>query len=156
MVTGWAGRAYLSAMRKIHLALAVGVGALTVAQLVPVSRTNPPVTAPVQAPPEVQALLRRACYDCHSHETVWPAQAYVAPFSWLVAHDVSEAREELNFSSWDRVDLRKVAKKLPEEVGEGEMPPWLYVLAHPSARLSEAERRTLSDWARGLPQVKQP
>jgi hypothetical protein len=137
--------------------IAVAAGALLAAmQLVPVDRTNPPVTAAVKAPPEVQALLRRACFDCHSHETVWPVQAYLAPASWLVAHDVAEGREELNFSAWDRVDLGKVAKKLPGEVGEKEMPPWFYVIAHPGARLSDAERKTLSDWARGLAEVKTP
>jgi hypothetical protein len=140
-------------MNKTRIAVAAGV-VLAAIQLVPVSRTNPPVTAPVRAPPEVQALLRRACYDCHSHETVWPAQAYVAPLSWLVAHDVEEGRDELNFSAWDRADLKKVAQKLPKEVGEGEMPPWFYVMAHPSARLTDAERQTLSDWARGLAEVK--
>jgi hypothetical protein len=137
--------------------IAVAAGALLAAmQLVPVDRTNPPVTAPVKAPPEVQALLRRACFDCHSHETVWPLQAYLAPASWLVAHDVAEGRGELNFSAWDRVDLKKVAKKLPGEVAEKEMPPWFYVIAHPNARLSDAERQTLSDWARGLAEVKTP
>jgi hypothetical protein len=140
-------------MDKTRIAVVAGV-VLAAIQLVPVSRTNPPVTAPVAAPPEVQALLKRACYDCHSHETVWPAQAYLAPVSWLVAHDVSEGREELNFSAWDRVDRKKIAEKLPKEVGEGEMPPWLYVVAHPTARLSDAERKILSGWARGLAEVK--
>ncbi len=139
-------------MTKTKIAVGLGVALLAI-QFVPVSRTNPPVRAPVQAPAEVQALLKRACFDCHSHETVWPLQAYVAPVSWLVAHDVEEGREELNFSAWDQVDLRKVAKKLPKEVGEGEMPPWFYVVAHPSARLTDAERKTLSDWARALPEV---
>ncbi len=139
-------------MTKTKIAVGLGVALLAI-QFVPVSRTNPPVRAPVQAPAEVQALLKRACFDCHSHETVWPLQAYVAPVSWLVAHDVEEGREELNFSAWDQVDLRKVAKKLPKEVGEGEMPPWFYVVAHPSARLTDAERKTLSDWARALPEA---
>jgi endonuclease IV len=33
------------------------------------------------------------------------------------------------------------------------MPPWYYVVAHPGAHLSDAERKTLSDWARGLAEV---
>lgn len=140
-------------MTKTKMALVAGA-VLAAIQLVPVGRTNPPVTAPVPAPPEVQAVLKRACFDCHSHETIWPVQAYVAPFSWLVAHDVSEGREELNFSAWDQVDLKKIARKLPKEVGEGEMPPWFYVVAHPSARLGEADRKLLADWARGLAEVK--
>lgn len=137
-------------MTKTRLALAL-LAALLLIQAVPVDRTNPPVTAPVAAPPEVMALLRRACFDCHSNETVWAApQSFVAPASWMVRHHVSEARDELNFSAWDRVDVKKVAKKLPREVGDGDMPPWSYRIAHPEARLTEAERATLSSWARGL------
>ena len=40
------------------------------------ARTNPPVVhdlAATNAPAaEITALLRAACYDCHSHETKWP------------------------------------------------------------------------------------
>jgi hypothetical protein len=136
--------------KKILLAL---VALLALAQLVPVSRTNPPVVRDAGAPAEVSALLRRACYDCHSHETVWPAYASVAPISWLVAHDVDEGRGELNFSDWPAGDakrLAKIARKLPEEVEEREMPPRMYLLAHPAARLSDAERARLAEWARGL------
>jgi mono/diheme cytochrome c family protein len=136
-------------MRASRLALAAGA-VLAAIQLVPVERTNPPVESEVDAPAEVKAILRRACWDCHSHETVWPLQAYVAPVSWLVAHDVEEGREEMNFSRWSEVDPARVARKLPEEVGEGEMPPRLYALAHPGARLSDADRAVLVAWARGL------
>ena len=60
-------------------------------QLVPVQRTNPPVVAePPWDSPETRALAVRACFDCHSNETVWPWYAYVAPVSWLVAHDTDE------------------------------------------------------------------
>jgi hypothetical protein len=38
-------------------------------QLVPVERTNPPVERDIPAPPGVKAVLKRACYDCHSNET---------------------------------------------------------------------------------------
>jgi hypothetical protein len=126
---------------------------LAVIQIVPVPRTNPPVESDVEAPPAVQALLRRACYDCHSHETVWPAYARIAPASWLVASDVAEGREKLDFSRWKALDakgLAALAKKLPEEVGEGEMPPLTYRLVHPHARLTDAEKATLMGWARTL------
>jgi hypothetical protein len=132
----------------------VGAGVLLLAiQAVPVDRSNPPVESDVDAPPDVKSLLRRACYDCHSHETVWPAQAWIAPASWLVAYDVKEGREKLNFSRWKALDakaLARVAKELPEEVGEGEMPPWFYRIAHPAARLTDAEKGALATWARSL------
>jgi len=66
---------------------------------------------------------------------------------------VKDGREELNFSRWRAIDakgLAKIAKELPKEIGEGEMPPWSYVLAHPRARLTEPEKKLLVDWARSL------
>jgi cytochrome c551/c552 len=129
---------------------AVGLAvALVAVQLVPVTHTNPPVGGDVAAPAEVAALLRRACYDCHSNETVWPWYSRVAPASWLVSHDVEEGREELNFSTWADYSAKRRAKKLKEtaeEVSEGEMPPWYYVLLHPEARLDDAERTRLLAW----------
>ena len=41
-----------------------------------------------------------ACYDCHSNQTRRPLYSRVAPFSWLVARDVEQGREKLNFSTW--------------------------------------------------------
>lgn len=133
--------------------LLAGALALAVAQLVPVRRTNPPVTSDVEAPAEVEAILRRACYDCHSNETVWGWHTAIAPISWLVAWDVGEGREHLNFSRWGERGgrrLERMRRELPEEVAEGEMPPWRYVIAHPEARLSAADRAALVDWGHSL------
>ena len=141
--------ALLGPMKMTRIALGFGV-VLVAIQLVPVARTNPPVEASVEAPPEVTAILRRACFDCHSNETVWPPQAYVAPVSWLVARDVKEGREELNFSRWGPGQAKRTAKELPVEVEKKDMPPFLYSLAHPGAKLSDADRAALTAWARGL------
>jgi hypothetical protein len=132
----------------LKIALAV-VAALLLIQLVPVDRENPPVTSEVAAPEPVRAVLRRSCYDCHSHETRWPWYARVAPVSWLVAHDVHEGREHLNFSTWDRYDAKKrreLREEAWEEVDEGEMPLWFYLPLHPDARLSDADRAALRAW----------
>ncbi|MFN8545828.1 MAG: heme-binding domain-containing protein [Candidatus Binatia bacterium] len=123
--------------------------AVIVMQLVPVARTNPAVVQDIAAPPDVQAVLRHACYDCHSHETVWPWYSRVAPVSWLITHDVNEGREELDFSTWSAYPPPKRGKKLDKaakEVTEGEMPPWYYRLLHPEARLSEAEAALIVQW----------
>lgn len=119
-------------------------------QFVPVDRSNPPVTAEVPAPPEARAVLRRACYDCHSNETVWPWYSRVAPVSWLLAHDVHEGRDELNFSTWDRYAANEQVKKLKkswEETSEGEMPPWFYLPVHRDAVLSAEDKAVLRRWA---------
>jgi hypothetical protein len=57
-------------------------------QFVPVDRVNPPVETEVPAPAHVRVIVRRACYDCYSNETVWPWYSHVAPFSWRLARDV--------------------------------------------------------------------
>jgi hypothetical protein len=136
-------------LRNLGLAAVV---LLVLAQLVPVSRTNPPVTGAIDAPPDVQALLRRACADCHTHETVWPWYASVAPVSWLVAHDVDEGREHLNLSTWTDLAPRKQRKayeEIVEMIEEEEMPLWYYVPLHPETQLTAAERARLIEWANG-------
>ena len=119
-------------------------------QLIPVDRTNPPIESDIPTSPEVKVVLRRACYDCHSHETVWPWYSQIAPISWIIARDVQEGRAELNFSTWTRYSTQQQVKKLKEsweEIAEGEMPPWLYLAMHREVRLSEADRALLRQWA---------
>ena len=136
-------------IRYLKPALWLGLAVLVAAQAFRIDRTNPPVQQDVAAPPEVDVLLRRACYDCHSNETVWPWYSHVAPVSWLLARDVREGRRELNFSTWDAYDTKKKTKKLKEtaeEVAEGEMPPWFYVMVHRRAALSPADAERLRTW----------
>jgi hypothetical protein len=119
-------------------------------QVIPVARTNPPVEEEVPAPSEVRAVLKRACYDCHSNESKWPWYSRVAPVSWLVARDVHEGREEMNFSAWNRLPPEKQRKRFRQSwdlVEKGEMPLWFYVPLHPEAKLSEADRLLLKKWA---------
>ena len=131
---------------KLGNRIVLGVGALAVLlQVVPYGRSheNPPVTKePDWDRPETRALAVRACFDCHSNQTVWPWYAHVAPFSWLVQHDVDEARHELNFTEWDRPQHE--AKEAAEMVREGYMPLSLYLWMHSDAELSETERDALA------------
>lgn len=133
-------------MKSLALKTLLGLGALFLAiQVIPYGRdhANPPVRQePTWDHPETRQLARRACLDCHSNETVWPWYSGIAPVSWLVQHDVTEGRAELNFSEWDR--LQKEAKKAAEEVRDGKMPPRAYLLAHPEARLDPTERAALA------------
>jgi hypothetical protein len=127
------------------------VAVLVAIQFIPVDTSNPRVTADIPSSPEVKAVLRRACYDCHSNETRWPWYSRVAPVSWLTGRDVRKGRAELNFSTWDRYSTQQRVKKIKEsweEIVGGDMPPWFYVPAHRDARLSAEDRRLLRDWAR--------
>ncbi len=136
-----------SFVRRVLLGAVLVLAAI---QFVPVNRSNPPVETEIPAPADVRAVLRRACYDCHSNETFWPWYSRVAPVSWLVARDVREGRKELNFSTWNRYETKRQSKKLKEtreEVAEGEMPPWFYVINHRDAVLSAGDVALLNAWA---------
>ena len=137
--------------RILGYGLVVLVVLLVAAQLVPYgSAENPPVETDIAAPEDVRQVLRRACYDCHSNETVWPWYSHVAPAKWLVRHDVEEGREHLNFSTWNRYDAEErdeAFEEVVEVMDEGEMPPAVYTPLHADARLTDADRALIRDWA---------
>ena len=118
-------------------------------QFVPYGRdhTNPPV---VSEPPwdsaNTKSLFDRACANCHSNATTWPWYSSIAPVSWLVQHDVDEGREHFNVSVWGAQKINK-GHDAAEELEQGEMPPLVYKLGHPEAKLSENER---SEFIQGL------
>ncbi len=151
----------------------LSAGLLLLIQLTPVwlAQTNPPVVAePNWDSPTTRALAKRACFDCHSNETIWPWYSRVAPASWLVTRDVLIARSHLNFSEWGsaaaegragvlaraalesgRYHKKDVGKAAAEAVLFGEMPLPLYLLLHPEAALTEAERAQLAEGLRRTP-----
>ena len=108
-----------------------------------ITATNPP-------PPQITALLHAACYDCHSDETRWPWYSHVAPASWQVVRDVNDGRERLNFSEWPHAQPDFAARRLDrisEELDYKAMPPKKYTLFHADARLTDAQRKSLIQWA---------
>lgn len=105
------------------------------------ARTNPPVTYQINwDTPETERLMRAACYDCHSHETVWPWYANITPISWLVAKDVNEARREMNLST-GRGEVE--ADEMIRQIERGDMPLPIYLIMHPEADLTEQQKQTL-------------
>jgi len=100
---------------------------------------------PAWSSPDMRVFIRRACFDCHSNETVWLGYSHIAPVSWLVQRDVNDGRSHLNFTEWDRP--QRHAKDVAEQVKQGDMPPWFYLPMHPAARLTAAEKQALIDGA---------
>ena len=69
--------------------------------------------------------------------------------SWLIASDVKEGRKNLNLSDWPNDNPTRAAKRLEnmsDEVGSGEMPLKKYTKIHAEARLTENQRKELTDW----------
>jgi len=120
---------------------------------------NPPVDpaatleARVHVPPHVAATLRRACFDCHSHQTRWPWYSQIPPGVWMVADDVKRARAAMNFSDWP--DPMARVTKAPvlllaacAGLRSQRMPPERYLMLHPEARVSPAEIDAVCEWSR--------
>jgi uncharacterized membrane protein len=99
---------------------------------------------------EISALIKTSCYSCHSNETIYPWYSHVAPSSWLVAKDVREGREELNFSTWQENDMIKKLGYLDDissVIDDESMPMEIYTFMHPSAKLTDEQRELIVAWA---------
>ncbi len=121
-------------------------------QLIPYGRnhTDPPVVKePNWDSPQTRELAVRACFDCHSNETVWRWYSNIAPASWLIQRDVDEGRRRLNFSDWGA--QRRERRELGESVLRGSMPPWFYLPIHPEAVLTTQEKNQLASGLNSLP-----
>jgi hypothetical protein len=117
------------------------------------------ITARYDVPANVQAILKRACNDCHSNYTAYPWYANIQPLGLWLQHHIDEGKAELNFSIFNTYSDKKKAHKM-EEVAEmverGEMPLESYTLIHGDAKLTKKEAQALITWAKTLQQQIQP
>lgn len=137
------------------IGIAAVVGLMNVAR---VDQTNMPVKptesieARTEMPQNVAAIFQRACQDCHTERTEWPWYSAVAPFHWLMAADVYGARDHMNLSTWGQYTPEQQTERLIaicEMVAGNKMPLWYYKPLHyPAAWLSDADRKTVCDWAK--------
>jgi len=120
-------------------------------QLVPIGHghTNPAVVSePAWDSSRTRQLAKRACFNCHSNETIWPWYSGIAPISWLTERDVKGGRSHLNFSDWNSSQGETEngeAEKVEDRVRTGAMPPWFYLPMHPEAKLTPDEKKALID-----------
>jgi hypothetical protein len=129
---------------------------LAIAQFKRPAKTNPAVDpaqaleAHTQLDPKVSSILNRSCYDCHSNKTRWPWYANVAPVSWFVIDHVDHGRSHLNFSEWSKYTTEEKKTHLGQFcdlVTQGWMPLSSYTPLHPDAKLSDADKKVICEWA---------
>ena len=139
-------------IKKIALAILVLAG---IAQLIQPDRTVEAAPAEqdflvmTNAPEDLAGMIRMACYDCHSNETVYPWYANISPVSWWLQNHIVEGREEMNFSVWGSYSAKRKDHKLEEcseALREGWMPLESYTFIHRSADLSSEDRERLALW----------
>jgi hypothetical protein len=100
-------------------------------------------------PPDVHAILTKACFDCHSNKTRYPWYSEVQPVAWWLGDHIKEGKREINFNEFSSYRIGKQYRKMEacmDEVKKGDMPLGSYTIIHRDARLTDAEKSTLVNW----------
>lgn len=105
----------------------------------------------VDVPEDVEAILVKACYDCHSNHTEYPWYSQIQPFGWWIADHVEEGKEELNFSEFKSMKQKGQLHKLHETIEmieDNKMPLESYTWIHSDAKLTPEEKELVIEWAK--------
>ena len=152
----------MSITKKILIGL---LGVFIIIQFIKPDKNQSDVVTPndifanFQSENSTKQLIRNACYDCHSNNTVYPWYAEIQPLAWWLADHVKEGKSELNFSEFATYKPKKADHKLEEVIEmiqEGEMPLKSYTLIHDNAKLSDGQKKAIITWAEGLRSQIQP
>ncbi len=135
--------------------LIIIIVAFILIQFFPIDKNNPVATPNMDflkiknTPEKTANLIRNSCYDCHSNESKYPWYSNVQPFGWFLADHITEGRKELNFSTFATYEKKRQVKKMEEVIEmieNNEMPLDSYVIAHPEAKLTAAQKTELIDY----------
>lgn len=142
----------MKAIRKILTGLLV---ILIIIQFVQPARNKSSEAMPydishtLTIPGNVQGILKKACYDCHSNNTVYPWYSFVQPMHWVLNNHIQSGKEELNFNEFGSYSLRRQRNKLravENNITDESMPLFSYTLLHRNAILSDKEKSVLLRW----------
>lgn len=143
-------------MKKVLVVLVV---AFVIMQFFRIDKTNPAPTPGMdflnikKTPESTAKLIRNGCYDCHSNESKYPWYSNIQPVAWFLKDHIDEGRKELNFSTFATYEPKRQAHKLEEAaelVENGEMPLESYLLMHPEAKFTDAEKKEMVDYFKAV------
>lgn len=112
-----------------------------------------------QAPDSLKQLIKTACYDCHSNNTVYPWYSNIQPVAWWLDDHIQVGKKKFNFSEFATYAPKKADHKMEElieMVKEEEMPLKSYTIIHGDSRLTPGQRTALADWAAEIRKEIQP
>lgn len=101
----------------------------------------------------VQAVLKMACYDCHSNSTHYPWYMNIQPMGWMMANHIKNGKAELNFNQFGSYSIRRQRSKLKSiasQIKDDEMPLSSYKLMHVNAGLTGQQKQLIIQWAQTL------
>ncbi len=143
----------MSRFKKIAWAIAIGLIAI---QFIQPARNasgqvlETDISKAVSIPDSVQMILKKACYDCHSNNTIYPFYAYIQPIGWLLNSHIKEGKSQLNFSDFGSLPKRRQASKLKSianQIKDGAMPLPAYAMLHKNAVLGKTDKDLIINWA---------
>ena len=114
------------------------------------NKTETDISKVVSVPDSVHAILQKACYDCHSNNTIYPWYSIIQPAGWLLSKDILKGKDNINFSEFGSYSLRRRLSKFDEianAITDDIMPLPSYRIMHKNARLSTNEKTILINWA---------
>lgn len=112
---------------------------------------NHQITAAFVVPDQVQTILKKACNDCHSNNTVYPWYSKIQPVAWWLDEHVNDGKKHINFDEYASYKLRRQYHKFEEiieQVESNEMPLSSYTLIHSEAKLTASEKAILIAWSK--------
>ena len=110
-----------------------------------------PFLEETNTPENVKMILKESCYDCHSDFTRYPWYNNITPVNYWLAEHVNDGKKHFNFSNWVGNSVKRKDHKMEEfieMVEKKEMPLESFTLIHQEAKLSDAQIKTLVDWAK--------
>ena len=102
-------------------------------------------------PSDIQEIFKTACNDCHTNQTRYPWYANIQPVAWWLGNHIKDGKKHFNYSAFAGYPLWLQHEKfgdIAEQVEKNEMPLPSYTLIHKDATLSEAQKKTIIDWAK--------
>lgn len=100
-------------------------------------------------PVDINAIIRKSCFDCHSNQTNLKWYDKLTPANFIVYSHIQKGRKALNFTKWD--SLTKPAQNSllyysVNKIIQGEMPLKSYTFVHPNAKLTDKDIQILKHY----------
>lgn len=107
--------------------------------------------AETNPPEDVKIILKESCNDCHSEVTRYPWYNNITPVNYWLASHVKDGKKHFNISNWEGNSTKRKDHKfeeLIELVEDKEMPLASYTWTHSEAKLTDAQIKSVVDWAK--------
>src|SRR5579875_1630814 len=99
-------------------------------------------THEVAVPDTVMAIMKVACFDCHSDSTRYPWYNHITPVNWWLRNHVNGGKRSLNFSAFTTYTFKKRLHRMDDiakTVKEHDMPLSSYLWIHKDAKLTDGQ-----------------